>query len=343
MSAAPVCVLGMPRSGTTWVGKILDSHPWTLYRHEADSGGSLDAVPIHAAPERAGVHADAVRAFVAALPARRSLKVCGKRPLFAKAYRPGWRGPLHRTSIAAARFAAVARLRFPVLDAIDRGRGEPVTVWKSIESTGRAGLIAEAVPDARIIVVVRHPCGQIDSTLHGESGGRFTDACAAANDWGIFELLLETPQARRRGLTREMLRAATPEERLAWRWLLFNEKAMEELRARRRGHVLCYEDLCAEPLAGARKLLAAAGLAWHPAVEAFVHASTAADDPRYYSVFRSPERAAHAWRDRLDASRIERIRAIVADTAPGRLFPELRSCAAAEARGDGVSPVNDPL
>jgi hypothetical protein len=32
-----ILVFGLPRSGTTWLGKIFDSHPETLYRHEPDS------------------------------------------------------------------------------------------------------------------------------------------------------------------------------------------------------------------------------------------------------------------------------------------------------------------
>ena len=35
--ARPLIFLcGMARSGTSWLGKILDSHPDTLYRHEPD-------------------------------------------------------------------------------------------------------------------------------------------------------------------------------------------------------------------------------------------------------------------------------------------------------------------
>jgi hypothetical protein len=36
LAASAVLVLGSPRSGTTWLAKIFDSHPGVLYRHEPD-------------------------------------------------------------------------------------------------------------------------------------------------------------------------------------------------------------------------------------------------------------------------------------------------------------------
>ena len=45
--AAPILILGAPRSGTTWLAKIIDSHPDVLYRHEPDK---LAAEPV--APHR---------------------------------------------------------------------------------------------------------------------------------------------------------------------------------------------------------------------------------------------------------------------------------------------------
>ena len=38
MDTVPMLMIaGMPRSGSTWVGNIFDSHPQTIYIHEPDS------------------------------------------------------------------------------------------------------------------------------------------------------------------------------------------------------------------------------------------------------------------------------------------------------------------
>ena len=36
LAATAILIVGAPRSGTTWLAKIFDSHPATLYRHEPD-------------------------------------------------------------------------------------------------------------------------------------------------------------------------------------------------------------------------------------------------------------------------------------------------------------------
>src|SRR5262245_981732 len=76
----------MPRSGTTWLGKILDSHPQTLYRHEPDTWRRIDAVPLFATPAGSGDLCPVLRDFLASLPGMLADRVCGKRPLFPKRY-----------------------------------------------------------------------------------------------------------------------------------------------------------------------------------------------------------------------------------------------------------------
>jgi hypothetical protein len=221
-----------------------------------------------------------MRGFLDELPRWRTPKVCGKQPVLPKAYLPGWRGGVHHASIQFSRLASVL-----VLEPVKPLTTQPRVGWKSIESTGRARLIASADPTVRVIFVARHTCGQIDSTLRGESGERFTDEGSAVDSWGIFEYLLETEPARRRGLTMDSFRGTGVEERLALRWLLFNEKAieeLEELQGRSDASVVRYEDLCAAPLTTARSLLDFASLDWDEAVERFLWESTGSDNRRYH-------------------------------------------------------------
>ena len=83
---APILLFGMPRSGTTWLGKIFDSHPLVLYRHEPDTWQRLADVPILADRATRPTYETRLRAFVDSLPAMRADRVCGKRPLFPKSY-----------------------------------------------------------------------------------------------------------------------------------------------------------------------------------------------------------------------------------------------------------------
>src|SRR5688572_3260279 len=82
----PILAFGMPRSGTTWLGKILDSHPRTLYRHEPDTWHRLENVPLFASPAHVPEVRQTLRDFIASLPEMLADRVCGKRPLFPKEY-----------------------------------------------------------------------------------------------------------------------------------------------------------------------------------------------------------------------------------------------------------------
>src|SRR5690348_2541774 len=73
LSESVILVVGSPRSGTTWLAKIIDSHPDVLYRHEPD-----DFVP-------AG-HKDALTELQLWLRERR-LRAAAKRPRFRKSWR----------------------------------------------------------------------------------------------------------------------------------------------------------------------------------------------------------------------------------------------------------------
>src|SRR5918999_996008 len=78
---------GMPRSGTTWIGKIFDSHPDTLYRHEPDSASDeIKSIPLVASPSNAERYREVLSAFIEGLPHLKTARSAGSLPLFPKRY-----------------------------------------------------------------------------------------------------------------------------------------------------------------------------------------------------------------------------------------------------------------
>ncbi|TAM94772.1 MAG: hypothetical protein EPN40_11385, partial [Rhodanobacteraceae bacterium] len=163
------CILlfGLPRSGTTWIGKLFDSHPDTLYRHEPDSVRRL-SMPLFPEKGDAPRYRDELERFVAALPRWRSPEVVGKQPLFPKRYQSAVGLAAYRASVVAAKAASRIRRHFPcVYRPTGAGGGSARVVWKSVESSGRLGACIEALPEVRAIHLIRHPCGVVASRLRG--------------------------------------------------------------------------------------------------------------------------------------------------------------------------------
>lgn len=316
-----VLLFGMPRSGTTWLGKIFDSHPDTLYRHEPDAWGRLNVIPLLPDLASAGRYREPAEAFVERLARMRDVKVSATLPVFKKRYYTIVDHYVQVTAVKAAKAAAKVIGEFPVPLPKPRGSA-PVLVWKSIESIGRLGVLAQVFPQARCIHILRHPCGYVASVKRGESKGKFSDRMQSSEDYGVYERLLETEQARSRGLSLESLRAMEPVERLAWRWLLYNEKAMEDIESAANCMSIRYEDVCKDPEAGTRRMFDFAGLPWDDQTARFIGASTASERDSYYSVYKDPLRAANKWRSELSEDEIRRIWAVVEGSKPGREYSE---------------------
>lgn len=312
-----VLLFGMPRSGTTWLGKIFDSHPDTLYRHEPDAWGRLNALPLLADAGQYRRFAESVERFVASLASMRDVKVSATLPVFKKRYYSALDHYLQVGSVKAAKAIAKVLGEFPVLLPKPKG-DQPVLVWKSIESLGRLGVLSHLYPEARCIHILRHPCGYVASVLRGEAKGKFSERLAGSEDYGIYERLLETQQARRRNLSMSDMKAMHPVERLAWRWLLFNEKAMEDIENAANCRSIRYEDVCRNPETATRQMFEFVGLDWSAQTGEFIGASTTNQRESYYSVYKDPLRAANKWRSELDNEDIQRIWSVVAESKPGR-------------------------
>ena len=314
-----ILLLGSPRSGTSWIGKVFDSHPDVLYRHEPDTILRAAKLPFLPEPEELAPHLSEAKLYLDALAAVRHPKVAGSQPQFPKAYRGPVAARLHSLLTLAAKVAenAAGRLGLqlaPDVPDLRKGHPAPRLVIKSVSSLGRARLFAEAQPEAQIVHIVRHPCAQIASRLRGMrlrvlEGGTYVKSIAA------------TPQARRLGLDETILGAMPLPEQMACQWLVQNEKTLDDMQGEARYRLLNYDAFCLDPLQGAADLFERLGLGWPEQTRSFIEASSqASGDHRYFGLFRESRSELGKWRHELDPEQIDRIKDIVTRGAIGRLF-----------------------
>lgn len=318
------CILlfGMPRSGTTWIGKLFDSHPDTLYRHEPDSVRLL-SLPQFPDKQTAPRYRDELKEFLSSLPRLRSSKVVGKQPLFRKGYQSAAALVAYRASVTGAKVASRIQRNFPCpYRPTAEGYGQARLVWKSIESLGRLGVSMEAFPDARAIHLMRHPCGYVASILRGEAARRFRSLEPSADDFWLLKLLLDTPTGKAHGVRLDDIKQLTPEERLAWHWVLTQEKVLADVECCERVLTVRFEDVCAMPIVMTRRMFEFTGLDWQPQTERFVRASTGVTNTDYYSVFKSSQESADRWRAELEPEVIERILKIFRTSSAYRFYTD---------------------
>lgn len=319
-------IVGAPRSGTTWLAKIFDSHPRVVYHHEPDvviGDGGLPRVCTDLEVERFSA---AARRFVEQLLDNRTLRSLGKPPVFRKQLDTIWSHGLRAGSVLTLRAAQSLlprrlgrRMELPRFAAPPHSLSHHVI--KSVRGLGRLGLILHAVPEARIVLILRNPMGQIASRLDGIARGKFeSDAMAG----GQFDLRwLRTSQARRHGLTEERLGRMVPAERLAWEWSIANEKAIDDTAGNPRVRVVRLEELIERPEAWSRSLFDFAGLPWLPETATFVARSTTYTGPdRFYRVYKQSHMVPHKWRYLLSELEQQQIMTIVAQSPVHGLWPE---------------------
>ena len=319
-------ILGGPRSGTTWLAKIFDSHPDVLYRHEPDTVLRDPALQRNFALDDLGAYIAPARAYLHRLFAVSTLKSAGSLPTFDKRYHGTLAHRSRQFVVFVMRVAAKLNIAPKLLQSIaipdclpDAATRNLHLVMKSVSSLGRARLFAEALPGCKIVFIVRDPCGQIASTERGFSLGKLERPVP-------IDEIIGTVQAARYGLTEERLFAMPRLEQLAWHWSVLNEKTLDDLEGLPNATIIRYLDLCLEPIERSKALFGFCGLDWNPQTEDFVKASSTSNAPdRYFQVYKNTNESLNKWRNQLTADDQATIISVVRQTKMWALCKEYDS------------------
>lgn len=331
-------LFGTPRSGSSWLGKILDSHPATLYKHEPDRSGL--GVPIAPPIEAADQWRPEVKDFIARIASTNTQHTSARLPIFRKSYRAKIAQPIHSFNVLVSRTAALAGYQLPVFQFASVKRSQIRVIWKSTDSLGRLGVILRNWEDCLAVHIFRHPCGYISSVLRGEAKRKFVTKMFVSEDYGTLQALIDSAVCPR-GLRLNHLRDLHPVERMAWIWLLLNEKAQSDTASDPRCMSVRYEDICRDPENNVKELFRFCGLGWNAQTAEFLRASTLQLQPsglnritqhsqHYYSIFRNPRDSAEKWKSEMKLEDIDRVFRILRQSDLARIYPESEPVIVAE-------------
>lgn len=315
-----IILAGMPRSGTTWIGKIIDSHPDTVYFHEPDNEKRKKIhIPTIVDIKNSKKYEADVQKFIQRLPYLRNPFIVGKSPIFKKRHQNTYHYYLSRGLIPLYKLWAkhLWAVNMPNVMKYDRKPGVYL-LWKSIAAVGQLGVIVRTAKVHRAVLLIRHPCAVYASTIRGLAKGKFQHGMGInGTSWKL--LLSQTEQAKKYGLTITKMESMSPIKFFAWKWVLLNEKAMEDIGSLKNCKHIKYEEFAADPLLNAKNLFEYIGLTWNQQCQDFVIQSTSQDSYDYYGVYKNPKNVANKWKTELNSHDIDTILSITMDSLPGKL------------------------
>lgn len=316
--SSPVVVVGSGRSGTTFLAKLLDSHPQVLYRHEPDWARVNTSIPFLPKPDDQKSYLGEAGEYLNQLVNVRAHKVSGKEPFFRKAYRSRPQEAAYRLNVALARLLdrmGVAQRRDTVWDMVGRNAmGEVVTVIKSVNSVARAPLFLEACPGLRIVHIIRHPAGVIASRLRGADRGLMGSRV-------YINSLFDAGYVEPWSFERDQVKGWPIEKQLALEWMAVNELVYRILKDHHAYLCVTHEALSQSTEMETKKVFAHVGLDWNDQTAEFVQSLTSqTGESGYFDVKRAPETQIAKWREELTEEQIRWIEEVVTLSRVGKWF-----------------------
>ncbi|NEP08673.1 MAG: sulfotransferase [Symploca sp. SIO2C1] len=306
-------IFGTGRSGTTWLGAILQSHPAISYRFEPFTRLQKTQVEISQALELIQSDAFSVKElpsiYQALLPA---YPECEKPPFFPKNYpvRFSWGKSL---TWPLARKNALGSCLFRYLYT---PKGQPKLVFKEVD---KAKLLIPllARTEMPIAYIVRHPCAVISSVMRGQN-----NSIMPSGRRSVLKNLLakyEPMLAEQYGERLETLKLSEQEALL---WLVEVGRSVSACQNSPNGLLVIYEELTERTLELTEKIFSHFGLNMAQESVSFIEESTSTSSaPRmkrgeiginqYFTVFRDSKVSRDRWKQEMSTEDQQRVMKIV--------------------------------
>ncbi len=169
--------------------------------------------------------------------------------------------------------------------------------------------LLENRPQARILHIIRHPCGRLNSWLTRYVAGRGSDEILSVRRERLRKIGEAEPDWKVKFGNIETMSLVESE---VWFWRYVNESAHAVGRNYPGYLRLVYEELVEDPLANARKAYEFCGLPWDRQVETIV--SRGLDASIWGKLSDAPASIARSWRTKLLPEHIRTVENIVHDS-----------------------------
>jgi hypothetical protein len=300
-----VLLVGTARSGTTWLGNILNSSPRSVYSHEPLLRYANDEIrPLLAKVKKTGRLSQNEREVVLDHWSQAYFAV-RRPPFFAKQY-SAWPAKVPWAAWLTVRATGRGYGWFQYLFSPRDGAPYDLVAKQGGVAVHGPNLVQALSPEA-LIVIVRHPCAVIASVRRGEKLGLM--------DRHHRERWIEDhlPLAEEFGYGRRAVEAMSEAQFQALDWLVENAIYEKLLEQHPNGRLVVYADLCRDPLGVTETLFEALGWDVTRQTRQFLHQTTTKQTNRltslvtashsYFSVYRPAKETVAAWKQ--DLNRLE--------------------------------------
>lgn len=309
-----ILLLGSPRSGTSWLATILDSHPGVVYSHEVFSRLRRPGLSSHVRRLKNLKNTG----FLEAGELRGLLHECCQAD-------PEWRRPPFFAKDFLRLPASFQWLLWLLVRLTHRGEGafrrlfspgdhQPFDLLIKEVDWARHTLALVQALDPELLLIVRHPCAVVASILRGQRLGLM--APSDRSPW----YQEHQPWCERAGFRWEAIRHMQVVEFLALQWLVQNLAYQAAVKTHRRSHVVVYEELCDRPLSVTQAVFAFLGWKMGRQTFRFLGRSTRGETipirtwlqgkQTYFGVLKDPERSRDAWKTELTGREQDQVLAV---------------------------------